>query len=144
MPRLSLADYNKWLAKEDASKPAKKGGNRSKSHTALVKMCLALLKLNGILAWNNPSTGIYRTRKDGGSAWVPSGERGRGDIGIVLPGGRYCEIECKTGKGKQSKYQLERERELISNGALYFVVRNVNELKDWLLAPDARKMRADG
>lgn len=99
------------------------------NETALVKACLALLRLRGILAWRC-NTGCARyTDATGGKRLVRFGVPGMSDILCVLPGGRFLAVECKVGRNQLTSDQAVFLARVNAAGGLGVCVRSVDELE---------------
>lgn len=107
-------------------------------HTRLVNECRKELNRLGILNWNNQTSGAWA----GQVVYQKDGEvllrnarpfqaglcTGSSDIIAVLPDGRFCAIECKTGKGRTTKEQRIFIEAINKKGGVGMVVRSVDEL----------------
>lgn len=68
--------------------------------------------------------------RTGKKRWVTLNKPGTPDLqGFFGPIGRYIGIECKVGKNDQTPYQEEFERDAVSKGALYALIRTPEELE---------------
>lgn len=95
----------------------------------LVRACLKLLELRGILAWRNNTGGF----KDVTGRLVRFGKVGSGDILAVLPtSGRFLSIECKVGSNKPTAPQRAWAADINENGGLAVVVYTLDELDEVL------------
>ena len=95
---------------------------------AVVKAVLDFLKLKGVFAWRNQSTGIYD-----GKRWRPAHTiRGVSDIIAVHNGTAYF-IECKTATGRLSKYQADFRDAVTKAGGVFILARGVADVSqlDW-------------
>jgi len=83
-----------------------------------------------------------------GGRKVTFGIKGGADLdGLLMPDGRRIEIECKTGKARQTKQQRAFETMIGRFGGLYYVVRstgNPAEAARQLVALVEREVRARG
>ena len=101
----------------------------------LIRSCLDLLGMCGIMAWRNNQGAI--PLPEGGYRRF-TGRRGASDIIGILPaarggGGRFLAIETKMpGKGRLSKDQRVFLDEIKANGGLALVVKDLRELADVL------------
>ena len=104
------------------------------SETDLVKACLELLKLRGVMAWRNNTGSAMR-----GGRQIRFGYKGSSDIIGIMPlnssmPGSFLAVECKTDKGK-----LRREQKLfleaIREAGGYAVVTSDVRVLDMLLRP---------
>ena len=78
------------------------------------------------------NTGAAMWRKSNGSSggMVRFGMPGQADIsGIMRPGGRRIEIECKTKNGRQSKEQQAWQRMIEWAGGLYVIARSIEDVR---------------
>jgi hypothetical protein len=97
------------------------------SETDIVRGCLDLLALRGILAWRNNTTGVYDPRR--GVFRRFSGRKGVSDILAVLPGGKFLAIECKMPGKKPSPEQREFFDEVTAQGGVGIWVTSLDELQ---------------
>jgi hypothetical protein len=112
--------------------------------SAVLKACLHLLRLRGLLAWRSNNVPVYDRAR--GCFRAFAGLKGVSDILAVLPvAGRdgagaprefgvLCAVECKSPGGRLSpdqKWFLDRVRE---SGGLAFCVRSAAELDEALKA----------
>lgn len=105
------------------------------TETSLVHACLDLLRLRGVHAWRNNTTGIYDpTRKCFRSF---GGLKGVSDIlGLIAPRGRFLAVECKLPGRKQTPEQLMFEAMVRDAGGVALCVRSVHELETLLREND--------
>lgn len=100
----------------------------------VIKACIEWLHWHGFDIIRNNSGGL----KDHTGRTVRFGKKGSGDILALSPFGRWCEIECKFGKGEVSEHQIARQKLVTSKGGVYIICRNsADELevhKDRILA----------
>lgn len=90
----------------------------------MVKACLALLKLRGVMAWRNNSGALKA-----GNRFVRFGAVGSADILGILGGGRFLAVECKAGRNKPTAAQAAFLGAVAKAGGLAVVVRDVRELQ---------------
>jgi hypothetical protein len=103
------------------------------SESGLVKSCLDLLKLRGIWAWRENTTGLLRTDSKGRKFWAAPKLKGKSDIlGIVPPHGRLLCIECKMPGEEPTPHQALFLAAVHDAGGLAFVVSDVADLKELL------------
>ncbi len=77
------------------------------------------------MVWKNP-VGLGKTIR---GDMVKFGVKGSADIlGVVGPYGKFIALEIKTGRAVQNREQVNYERVMTDIGALYFVVRNEEDL----------------
>lgn len=95
---------------------------------ALVRGCLMWLQANGVMAWRQNTSGMPVVRDGRLLHMRRSSAKGAGDVAMVLPGGRYGEVECKTGSGRLTPEQRERGERLMRAGAFWVCVHSVAEL----------------
>jgi hypothetical protein len=108
--------------------------------SSVVKACLELLRLRGLLAWRSSNHGVRRRDARGREFYTFAGLKGVADITAVLPVAGYdasgaprefgvlCGIECKAPGGRltaDQKWWMDRVREA---GGLAFCVKSVGEL----------------
>ena len=94
------------------------GGNTSDAHSALVRLCIDYLQVQG--AW------VYKVH--GGLGSRP----GVPDLLCCLRG-RLIGLECKTGRARLSAAQLVEADDLRRAGALALEIRRIDDLEDALL-----------
>ncbi len=94
----------------------------------LVRAALNYLKALGIESWRN-NTGMLYNRA---GTPVRYGYAGSGDIFAIISGGRFCSIECKVGKNKESDAQKEFKRDVLAAGGLAVVIRSLDDLEEAL------------
>lgn len=105
-----------------------KGGGE----TALVKACLALLKLRGILAWRNNS-GAFVLGEGAGRRFFRAGLVGSSDIfGVLPPKGRFLAVEVKVGRNRPTAKQQLFAAAVRDSGGLALTVWSVAELAELL------------
>ena len=101
--------------------------DETKTEAGVLAECLSWLKRRRIFCKRHDcGAGNF------GSGYATYGIRGSGDIHGMLRhhGGRHFEIECKKGAGgRLSKNQQERQRDVVANKGLYFVVHGAEELE---------------
>lgn len=61
----------------------------------------------------------------------PYSQHGVADY-ILCGGGRFGALEAKAGYGKQTELQKDFERQVQSAGGMYAVIRNEQDLKEFL------------
>ncbi len=91
------------------------------NETELVRACLQVLSLKGVLAWRNNTVGKVAGRYIGHCNGLP-------DILGVLPGGRFLGVECKIGKGKQSGTQVYMQGKIERAGGTYILARSIDDV----------------
>ncbi len=95
------------------------------AHSRLKSQVLVRLSELGVFAWSSPcavATPLGTTRP------TRFGLPGQPDIMAILPGGRFLGIEVKTGSGRQSPEQRNWQARALAQGALYIVVRDLEDL----------------
>ena len=98
--------------------------NRPESE--ILRACLDCLKLRGVYAWRNNTTGVYDpTRK---CFRTFNSLRGVGDILGILDDGRFMSIECKRAGKKPTPDQVAFMAEVNRRGGLAFVARSVDDV----------------
>ena len=105
--------------------------NQSAEHHRLVKeVLLGIGSDPRIRIWQN-NTGVGRSLYT--EDVIRFGLEGSPDIvGIHRGTGKFCGIEIKTGKAKQSKEQCAFQRMVQEFNGHYLVCRSVAEAKEWL------------
>ncbi len=74
------------------------------TETNLVRACLELLRLRGILSWRQNTAGIRRRDRAGREFWAAPALRGVADILAVAPGsGKLVAIEVKRPGGRRRR-----------------------------------------
>lgn len=96
-------------------------------HEKLLKKCLLELSKAGFLAWKN-STGAMPIQ----NRYITFGLKGSPDILSISPDGKFCGYEIKTGKAVQNKHQKAFELAVKKRNAIYLIVRDLKDLKEWL------------
>ena len=99
------------------------------SETALIDVCLKLLRLHGAFAWRNNSGAVAYGGPGQRQRFVRYGLPGSADILAILDGGRFAAIECKRGRTVVTARQGQFMAEVQSRGGLAMVVRDVSELE---------------
>jgi hypothetical protein len=90
----------------------------------VLAQCLDWLKRHKVFC-NRLNNG----KGDFGSGYATYGIIGAGDIIGLLPDGKHFEIEVKAGAGgRLSKVQQERQRDIVNNNGLYFIIHGLPEL----------------
>jgi hypothetical protein len=101
---------------------------KRQTESSLVRACLQLLTLAGVVCWRN-NTGAHRA----GRRLIRYGEPGSPDIlGIVPPEGRLLGVECKRRPNTPTDLQETWGQRARTAGALYLVVHDVRELEERL------------
>ena len=98
------------------------------SETQIQKAILEYLWFNRILAWRNNTGGMTDKR----GHFYRFGKKGSGDIFCVLPGGKFVSIEVKSAKGRVRESQKEFMKEVNEQGALAFVARSIDDVREKL------------
>jgi len=96
------------------------------SENLIVKACQDILNAYGILNWRN-NTGATQI----GNRYIKFGEPGSPDI-IAVYGGQFLGIECKIPGGKQSKSQIEFQKNLEDANGIYLLIDNPDDLISYL------------
>ncbi|MFV8269711.1 hypothetical protein ACNQGP_07205 [Flavobacterium sp. GT2N3] len=114
----------------------------------LTKCVVEFINLNGFQAERINSTGAIKdgrkTSKDvlgnirtiGSVQWIKgSGKTGTADISATIKGRSIkIEIKCEaTGDNKQSREQIEYQKQIERAGGVYIVVRNFTQFYDWFI-----------
>jgi hypothetical protein len=107
---------------------------RAPTETALVRACLDYLRLRGVLAWRQNTSGLRRQDRRGRTFWAPAALVGISDIIGILPGGRFLALEAKVGKRQPTAEQLLFLEAIATAGGLAGVVRSLKDLEA-LLGP---------
>ena len=118
---------------------------REPKEADVLRACLQFLKLRGIFAWRNNSTGIYDPTAKRYRTF--NGLKGTADIIGIIPVdtaadqydapnviGRFLAVETKAKRGKLSLEQAAFLDGIRARGGLAFVVRSVSELEAALKA----------
>lgn len=107
---------------------------RKPRESDLIRPCLDLLNLLGILAWRNNSgavvagTGAHRR-------FIRYGLVGSSDIlGVLPPSGRMLAVELKQKSGRLTEHQRHFLDTVSAAGGVALVVRSVEELQAALRA----------
>jgi hypothetical protein len=87
---------------------------------------IVYLMSNGHVPHRHNTTGIFDPTT---KRWrtIASSSKGVGDILVCLKGGRYLEIEVKTGKDRLSPQQYLRQETLRRAGGFYLVVKSFDD-----------------
>lgn len=100
--------------------------------TDLVRACLELLALRGIMAWRNNSSGVFDPVRKVFRTF--QGMKGTSDIlGLMNTSGRLIAVECKVGKNKPSPDQTAFLEAVRQRGGVAGVVYNLADLEELLL-----------
>jgi len=91
----------------------------------LVTGCIAVLKSRGALVWRQNQGGAYA---HGYFIRFTRGVDGISDIIGLLPGGRFCAVECKRKPYKPTKEQLTFIADVRKKGGFAVAVYSVQEL----------------
>ena len=117
------------------------------TETNLVRACLELLRLRGILSWRQNTAGIRRRDRAGREFWAAPALRGVADILAVAPGsGKLVAIEVKRPGGKPTPDQVAFLDSVNVAGGIGMVIRDVGALAALLdqLRQDERHGVAEG
>lgn len=91
------------------------------------------LRIKGLFFWKQPNSGFFDTKRNCFRKHTsPYVRNGVADILCVLPDGRFCAFEVKSGTGRQSDAQKDFEAECVRNNASYFVVRSIEDVENAL------------
>jgi hypothetical protein len=93
----------------------------------VLRSCLELLQLRGILAWRTNNAGIFDPARRRFRAF--RGLKGVSDILGCLADGRMLAVETKSATGRLSEAQRWFLDEVNRRGGLALVVRDVSELQ---------------
>jgi len=97
------------------------------NETAIVRACLDLLALRGIMAWRNNTTGVYDPSRMKFRTFT--GRKGVSDILGILPiSGRLLAVECKMPGKKMTPDQCQFIDDVRRFGGLALCVHGVDEL----------------
>ena len=96
---------------------------RATPEGAVLRDCLALLRMMGIWHWRN-NTGAVSTPSGG---FIRFGAKGSADI-LALRNGRFIAIECKSPKGKPTPEQSAWGQSVKANGGYWWCVSSAAEL----------------
>ena len=100
-----------------------------KRENAIQLQVLKFLKSKGFFCWRNANV---TPSVNGKYLYNPSNQPGQGDIIGVIPGsGKHLEVEIKTPVGVQSPVQAIHEKRLTDEGAVYVLVKSLDEIKQW-------------
>ena len=89
---------------------------------------LKYLRKENVMCWRQGNHALYDT-KTNTYRENPYAMRGVPDIICILEEGTFCGIEVKTKTGRQSADQKFFEKRCDSRGALYHVVRSLEDVK---------------
>ncbi len=111
----------------------KKNNNKKnrKEEAQLLKACMQYLTLKGYLTIRN-NTGLVVVSDESSRRAIRFGRAGSSDIIACAPGGQFVAIECKSSYGKVSKSQQEFLEKVRKLGGVALVVRNIDELIQFL------------
>lgn len=110
---------------------------RRQTETDLVRAVLDYLKIVGIYAWRNNTTGVQRTDRSGRQFWTFSGMRGVSDVLGVLCAprrGMLIAIEAKMPGKHPTPEQRSFLDEVSARGGLALVVSSLRQLEEALRA----------
>jgi hypothetical protein len=112
---------------------------------AVLRACLELLQIRGVLAWRSNNAPRLISAKGSGqfARFAPSMTPGLPDVLGVLPGGRLLAVECKAERGRLSDSQSAFLAALERAGAVALVARSASEL-DEAIAPYLEPRGASG
>jgi hypothetical protein len=103
------------------------GQRKRTPESEVVKSILHYLKIIGVMAWRNNTTGVYDpTRKLFRSF---SGLKGVSDILGVMRGGRFLAIEAKAKDGRLSDDQAAFIDAVNKAGGLAFCARSIDDVR---------------
>lgn len=122
LPKGSTASSSKRPGKNGTSSRLKDGSVPEK---VIQKQILDWLKETGLLHWRaNSGELFYHGRR------IFLGPDGIPDIVMIVPPkGRFVGLEVKSSKGRLRKDQVAFAKTMADNGALFFVVRSLNDAK---------------
>jgi len=125
----------------DHARPKPKYSDRTSN--GLTKCIIDYLRLCGCQAERISTTGRYidkskvvvdvlgHARRIGTGKWIPtSGQKGSADISATIAG-RSIKIEVKVGKDKQSKNQVEYQKQIEQAGGVYIIVGSWKRFIEW-------------
>jgi len=99
-------------------------------HTELTKIVLQRMNVefkNGFF-WDNKTTGVWNETRQ--AYMAGNTYRGPADVlGVVGPNGLHVELECKTGKGKQTEGQKAHQELIEAQGGYYRVIRGHDDIE---------------
>lgn len=78
--------------------------------------------------WSNQTGAI----KSASGRFQRYGLIGSSDILGLTPDGQFFAAEIKTGKAVQNKHQKAFQRAVERRSGIYFIVRSIEELKEWV------------
>jgi hypothetical protein len=95
--------------------------------SVVLRQCLAVLRLRGVLAWRNNTTGVWDAAR--GRFRTFTGLKGVSDIlGVLAPSGRLLAVETKAEGGRLTPAQAAFLDAVRAAGGLSLVVRDSREL----------------
>lgn len=100
--------------------------DNTKAHQKLVDDILLATSQYGLGIFWTQINGVFRSFY--GDRIVKAGLNGACDVTGILPNGRRCEIEVKTGSGKLSKDQQRYKDMIERHGGLYIEARDVDSV----------------
>lgn len=103
-----------------------KYGQRRTLERHTQKACLDLLAAEGIW-FRRHNTGAVKA----GTRFFRFGKVGDGDVFFTI-GGRLHWLELKSDSGKQTAEQKLFQSEVEAQGHIYLLIRDVDELRNWL------------
>ncbi len=109
-------------------------GGSYAAHQTLQEACHALCELYGVPCWDI-HTGPRVAPRPGGGFDLRSNKKQRGvgdSLAALPPIGQLLALEFKTGAARPSEEQQEFRKKVTRAGAVYLVVRDVEELDDFL------------
>lgn len=103
----------------------KRGGKQSPAN-ALTDAVIKYFKLNGGIAYRINTMGVFDKAK--GTFRTSGMKKGLPDV-IGIYKGKFIGVEIKIGKDRQSEDQKDREQEIKSNGGLYYIAVEFDQIK---------------
>ena len=94
------------------------------SETDLVRACLQLLAVRGIVAWRNNSGVIRR-----GTHVYWAGLKGSSDLIGLLRDGRFLAVECKRPGNRLTPEQRVFQRSITESGGVAWTVYSAEQLE---------------
>ena len=98
------------------------------SESEIQKQILSYLKLKRVLAMRINTKGEFRKTGPGTGVLLKNENRGFADI-LCIHKGIPIFLEIKTEKGKQSEEQKDFANKVTLEGAYYFIIRSIEDLR---------------
>lgn len=125
----ALLNDSEQVERQPAFEPAHNGTqSESAIQSSIIDYLLMQQSLNKLFVQRINNTPIYDPTTKTFRSMPKGARKGFPDI-YVLIDGRSIFFEVKTGKGRQSKHQVQMQHMLEKHGAEYYVVRSVDYVK---------------